>query len=91
MLQQGVSRDLFEMWCSNKRNGMVLCLYTALTLTLTLILTLGVVLCGYTVEGTLAHHLLTEPKEIQKKDGSTVPCNSQIYTPGQPYTLNTER
>jgi len=59
MLQSGVSRSLFEMWCSNKRNG--------------------VVMCGYTVEGTLAHHILNEPKEILKQDGSTVPCNLQIY------------
>ena len=43
MLQSGISRKLFEMWCSNKRNG--------------------VILCGYTVEGTLAHTILNEPKD----------------------------
>ena len=39
--QTGVSRHLFERWCDDERNG--------------------VVLAGYTVEGTLAHDLLNHP------------------------------
>lgn len=43
-LQSGVSRHLFERWCDDARNG--------------------VIMAGYTVEGTLAHQLLSAPKEI---------------------------
>ena len=44
MLQNGLSRRLFEAWCTDKRNG--------------------VVLPGYSVEGTLAKSILTEPSDI---------------------------
>ena len=44
MMQSGFSRELFEMWCSDKRNGLMM--------------------PGYSVAGTLAHHLISEPKEI---------------------------
>jgi hypothetical protein len=43
-LQTGISRHLFERWCDDERNG--------------------VVLAGYTVEGTLAHDLLNNPTGI---------------------------
>ena len=43
-LQNGVSRHLFERWCDDERNG--------------------VIIAGYTVEGTLAHQLLSQPKQI---------------------------
>jgi hypothetical protein len=49
MLQSGVSRQLFEKWCEDERNG--------------------VVLAGYSVEGTLAKKLLSEPEEITCMDG----------------------
>lgn len=43
-LQNGVSRHLFERWCDDERNG--------------------VIIAGYTVEGTLAHQLLSQPTQI---------------------------
>jgi len=58
MLQQGLSRELFETWCADKRNGLVM--------------------PGYSVVGTLANHLLTEPKEIQTTSGDWVPVNLSI-------------
>jgi hypothetical protein len=58
MLQQGLSRELFETWCSDRRNGLVM--------------------PGYSVAGTLANHLLTEPKEIQTSSGDWVPVNLSI-------------
>lgn len=52
MLQNGLSRELFERWCTNKQNGLVL--------------------SGYSVEGTLAKHVLTEPDTIPRLDGRHV-------------------
>lgn len=49
MLQNGVSRQLFERWCEDERSG--------------------VVLAGYSVEGTLAKKLLSEPEEVTCLDG----------------------
>jgi cleavage and polyadenylation specificity factor subunit 3 len=49
MLQNGVSRQLFERWCEDERSG--------------------VVLAGYSVEGTLAKKLLSEPEDITCLDG----------------------
>lgn len=49
MLQNGVSRQLFELWCEDAKNG--------------------VLLAGYSVEGTLGKRLLQEPKEISCLDG----------------------
>ncbi|KYQ93979.1 beta-lactamase domain-containing protein [Tieghemostelium lacteum] len=58
MLQSGLSRQLFERWCSDKRNG--------------------VVIPGYTVEGTLAKHIMSEPKEITRSDGINVPLSLSV-------------
>lgn len=52
MLQNGLSRELFERWCTNKQNGLVL--------------------SGYSVEGTLAKKVLTEPETITRLDGRQV-------------------
>lgn len=52
MLQNGLSRELFERWCTNKQNG--------------------VMLSGYSVEGTLAKKVLTEPDTITRLDGKQV-------------------
>ena len=59
MLQSGFSRELFEMWCSDRRNGLMM--------------------PGYSVAGTLAHHLLSEPKEIITTGGDRVPVNLSIH------------
>ena len=59
MMQSGFSRELFEMWCSDKRNGLMM--------------------PGYAVAGTLAHHLVSEPKEITTSAGDRVPVNLSIH------------
>lgn len=58
MMQSGFSRELFERWCSDKRNGLMM--------------------PGYSVAGTLAHHVLTEPQEIVTSGGDRVPVNLSI-------------
>ena len=58
MMQNGLSRELFEMWCSDRRNGLMM--------------------PGYSVAGTLAHHVLNEPKEIVTSAGDRVPVNLSI-------------
>ncbi|EGG16071.1 beta-lactamase domain-containing protein [Cavenderia fasciculata] len=58
MLQSGLSRQLFERWCSDRRNG--------------------VVIPGYSVEGTLAKHIMSEPSEITRLDGINVPLNLSV-------------
>ena len=58
MLQNGLSRELFERWCTNKQNG--------------------VVLSGYSVEGTLAKKVLTEPETITRLDGRQVKLSCSV-------------
>ncbi len=58
MLQQGLSRELFEAWCSDPRNGLVM--------------------PGYSVAGTLAHHLLSEPTAIKSASGDMLPVKLSI-------------
>lgn len=62
MLQSGLSRELFERWCTNKRNGLVL--------------------TGYSVDGTLAKKVLNCPERITRLDGKEVPlaCSVQYVT-----------
>lgn len=45
MLQNGVSRELFERWAPNDKNG--------------------VIITGYSVEGTMARQIMKEPEQIQ--------------------------
>jgi cleavage and polyadenylation specificity factor subunit 3 len=52
MLQNGLSRELFERWCGNKRNGLML--------------------TGYSVDGTLAKKVLNCPETITRLDGREV-------------------
>jgi cleavage and polyadenylation specificity factor subunit 3 len=49
MLQSGLSRELFEMWCSDAKNG--------------------VIIPGYSVEGTLAKKITTEPQYVTLSNG----------------------
>lgn len=57
-LQSGVSRALFESWCDDEKNG--------------------VIIAGYTIEGTLAHDLLSDPTEIKCLDNRIKPRRCQI-------------
>ena len=47
------------MWCSDKRNGLMM--------------------AGYSVPGTLAHTVLSEPKEIITQGGDRVPVHLSIH------------
>lgn len=60
MLQSGVSRQLFERWCSDPRNG--------------------VIIAGYSVEGTLAKKLMSEPEEITSLDGRALPRRCTVVS-----------
>ncbi|KRX94364.1 Cleavage and polyadenylation specificity factor subunit 3, partial [Trichinella pseudospiralis] len=58
MLQSGLSRELFEMWCTDVKNGCII--------------------AGYCVEGTLAKHILSEPKEIVGLNGAKLSLRMQV-------------
>jgi len=58
MLQSGLSRNLFEKWCENSQNG--------------------VIITGYSVEGTLAKYILGEPNEIKLSNGHNVPLKMAV-------------
>ncbi|KAI0043657.1 Metallo-hydrolase/oxidoreductase [Auriscalpium vulgare] len=52
-MQTGPSRELFEMWAPDPRNGLII--------------------TGYSIEGTLAREIMVEPDEIQGLKGNTIP------------------
>jgi cleavage and polyadenylation specificity factor subunit 3 len=58
MLQSGASRELFEAWAGDKKNG--------------------VILTGYSVPGTLANDLKTEPDTVTLTDGRKVRVQATV-------------
>lgn len=58
MLQSGLSRELFELWCSDPKNG--------------------VIIAGYSVEGTLAKTVMSEPSHITTLSGLRIPRNMSV-------------
>lgn len=58
MMQSGLSRELFEAWCTDAKNG--------------------VIIAGYSVEGTLAKHILSEPDHITTMAGQKLPLNMSV-------------
>lgn len=74
MLQSGFSRELFERWCTNERNG--------------------VVIPGYSVEGTLAKDILSEPKEVESMRGGMLKLNMSVdyisFSAHVDYTQNSQ-
>lgn len=58
MLQSGASRELFESWAPDKRNG--------------------IIVTGYSVNGTLAHELKCEPESVALSDGRKVPVRATV-------------
>ena len=58
MLQSGLSRQLFDAWCTDAQNATVI--------------------PGYCVEGTLAKHIMTEPREVQRLNGEMVPLRMSV-------------
>eukprot|EP00929_Paragymnodinium_shiwhaense_P002556 TRINITY_DN102842_c0_g1_i1.p1 TRINITY_DN102842_c0_g1~~TRINITY_DN102842_c0_g1_i1.p1 ORF type:complete len:702 (-),score=125.63 TRINITY_DN102842_c0_g1_i1:59-2164(-) len=58
MLQSGASRELFEAWAPDKRNG--------------------IIVTGYSVAGTLAHELKTEPESISLPEGRKIGVRATV-------------
>ncbi|KIK09790.1 hypothetical protein K443DRAFT_671113 [Laccaria amethystina LaAM-08-1] len=52
-MQVGPSRELFELWAPDARNGLII--------------------TGYSIEGTLARDIMTEPEEFTSLKGTTIP------------------
>ncbi|KAF7376126.1 hypothetical protein MSAN_00027500 [Mycena sanguinolenta] len=52
-MQSGPSRELFELWAPDSRNGLII--------------------TGYSVEGTLARDIMTEPEEFESVKGGMIP------------------
>eukprot|EP00439_Symbiodinium_sp_Y106_P002440 s2957_g1.t1 len=58
MLQSGASRELFESWAPDKKNG--------------------VIVTGYSVPGTLAHELKSDPETVTLNDGRKVNVRATV-------------
>eukprot|EP00933_Yihiella_yeosuensis_P052012 TRINITY_DN4999_c0_g1_i3.p1 TRINITY_DN4999_c0_g1~~TRINITY_DN4999_c0_g1_i3.p1 ORF type:complete len:704 (+),score=124.44 TRINITY_DN4999_c0_g1_i3:31-2112(+) len=58
MLQSGASRELFELWASEKKNG--------------------IILTGYSVNGTLAHELKGDPETVSVSDSKKVSVKATV-------------
>lgn len=58
MLQNGLSRELFELWCSDSKNGCII--------------------AGYSVEGTLARQIMSDPTHIKSLSGQLLPRNIEV-------------
>jgi len=58
MLQSGASRELFEAWAPDKKNG--------------------IIVTGYSVNGTLANDLKSEPESVTLSDGRKVHVRATI-------------
>ena len=59
MLQGGLSRMLFERWCGDAKNG--------------------VIIAGYTVQGTLAHMILNEPDRVPAANGGELELKMPVH------------
>merc|ERR1719188_2366294 len=57
-MQSGASRELFEMWAPDKKNG--------------------IIVSGYSVNGTLAHDLKSEPDSVTLNDGRKVAVRATV-------------
>ncbi|KAJ3504472.1 hypothetical protein NLJ89_g7917 [Agrocybe chaxingu] len=57
-MQVGPSRELFELWASDSRNGLVV--------------------TGYSIEGTPARDLLNEPEDFVTLKGNTIPRKMSV-------------
>ncbi|CAE8739041.1 unnamed protein product, partial [Polarella glacialis] len=58
MLQSGASRELFEAWAPDKKNG--------------------IIMTGYSVNGTLAHELKSDPETVSLTDGRKVHVRATV-------------
>ncbi|XP_063715525.1 cleavage and polyadenylation specificity factor subunit 3-like [Symsagittifera roscoffensis] len=58
MMQSGLSRELFESWCTDFKNG--------------------VIIAGYSVEGTMARDILAQPEEVTSMSGMKLPLKCSV-------------
>jgi cleavage and polyadenylation specificity factor subunit 3 len=58
MLQNGLARELLELWAPDPANG--------------------VIITGYSVQGTMAQQILTNPTHIQAMNGAKIPLNCSV-------------
>ncbi|PPQ90538.1 hypothetical protein CVT25_015852 [Psilocybe cyanescens] len=57
-MQIGPSRELFELWAPDSRNGLII--------------------TGYSIEGTLARDIMTEPEEFTSLKGVSIPRKASV-------------
>ncbi|KAL1704144.1 beta-lactamase-like protein [Schizophyllum commune] len=73
-MQTGSSRELFELWAPDSRNGLIV--------------------TGYSVEGTLARDIMTEPEEFQSVKGHMIQRKISVdyisFSAHVDYTQNAE-
>ena len=77
MLQNGLSRELFELWCVNKKNGTCVCMCVCVCMCMCVCV--GVIIPGYSVEGTLAKEICNEPDEIISMAGQSMPLSMSVH------------
>ncbi|KAF8160624.1 beta-lactamase-like protein [Crassisporium funariophilum] len=70
----GPSRELFELWAPDSRNGLII--------------------TGYSIEGTLARDIMTEPEDFVSLKGATIPRKCSVdeisFSAHVDYTQNSE-
>lgn len=82
MLQNGLSRELFEAWCTNPKNGVIIAGMDFKTNRL--FESLGqhfsnsILSAGYCVEGTPAKMILSDPEEITTMTGQKLPLKMSV-------------
>lgn len=82
MMQSGLSRELFEAWCTDPKNGVIIAgrnrsicpHFTSNTLNILLLFQIS----GYCVEGTLAKQILSDPEEITTMTGQKLPLKMSV-------------
>ena len=78
MMQSGLSRELFEMWCPDSKNGVIIAGNAHIILSQRRFLSLKFIILGYCVEGTLAKDILKEPEEVQTMSGQRLPLKCSV-------------
>jgi Cft2 family RNA processing exonuclease len=88
LLRRLFSRELFDAWCEDKKNTILLtgtcasfcrCCAVVLPVFLRSLALDSVVSCaGYSVEGTLAHQLLSSPRVVEARDGRKLSLNATV-------------
>lgn len=81
MMQSGLSRELFESWCTDSKNGVIIAgMYCKNNYFIQYVFLkrLTKLILGYCVEGTLAKTILSEPEEITTMVGQKLPLKMSV-------------